>query len=56
MAGLGARRYASDDVSSVVMPSKQLQGFARVKLAPKEAKTVTIAIDVATQLRLLNHE
>jgi beta-glucosidase len=52
-----AQLYISDDVSSVVTPNKQLQGYVRVgPLAPGEAKTVTIAVDVATQLRLLNRE
>ena len=51
-----AQVYISDDIASVVVPNKLLQGYERVPLAPGEAKTVTIAIDVATQLRLLNRE
>ena len=49
-------RYMSDDVSSVVTPNKQLQGFIRVSLAPNEVKAATVVVDVATQLRLLNRE
>lgn len=49
-------RYIADDVSSVVTPNKLLQGFTRVALAPNETKTVTVVVDVATQLRLLNRE
>ena len=33
-----------------------LQGFERVTLAPGAKKTVTVAIDVAKQLRLLNRK
>jgi beta-glucosidase len=45
--------YVRDVVASVARPVLALKGFARVALAPGEARTVTIALD-ARDLRLLD--
>jgi beta-glucosidase len=37
--------YVHDRLASVVRPLKRLRGFARVTLAPGEARTVRIALD-----------
>ena len=36
--------YDRDIVSSVTRPVKELKGFAKISLRPKESKTVTINI------------
>jgi beta-glucosidase len=36
--------YIRDMVSSVTRPVKELKGFAKITLRPKESKTVTLAI------------
>ena len=36
--------YIRDKVSSVTRPVKELKGFKRVSLKPKETKTVTLEI------------
>lgn len=51
-----AQVYVADDIASIVTANKQLQGFARVELAPNQTKEVMLPIDVASQLRLLNRE
>ena len=51
-----AQLYVADDISSVVTPNKQLQGFERVELEAGAEKRVTIVVDVPGQLRLLNRE
>ncbi|MFB5676467.1 beta-glucosidase [Paenibacillus terreus] len=37
--------YVKDDESSVIRPAKELKGFAKVELQPREEKTVTITLD-----------
>ncbi|ROV87419.1 hypothetical protein VMCG_10709 [Cytospora schulzeri] len=39
--------YIKDDVSSVVVPNKQLRGFAKVPIAAGQTETVSVDIDVA---------
>lgn len=39
--------YIKDEVSSVVVPNKQLRGFAKVPIAAGETETVSVDIDVA---------
>lgn len=39
--------YVKDDITSVVVPNKQLRGFAKVPIAAGATETVTVDIDVA---------
>lgn len=39
--------YIKDDVSSVVVPNKQLRGFAKVPIAAGQTETVSVYINVA---------
>ena len=45
--------YVRDPVASVARPVLALKGFTRVRLAPGEARTVTLTLD-ARELRLLD--
>jgi beta-glucosidase len=47
--------YVNDVVSSVSTPIKEIKGFARVALKPREKKTVTIRVPVA-DLALVNED
>lgn len=47
--------YARDVVASVARPVLALKGFTRVRLAPGEARTVTLTLD-ARELRMLDEE
>ncbi|ROV96625.1 hypothetical protein VPNG_09020 [Cytospora leucostoma] len=40
--------YVKDDVSSVVVPNKQLRGFAKVPIAAGQTETVSVDVDVAS--------
>ncbi|MGB7094685.1 MAG: fibronectin type III-like domain-contianing protein, partial [Anaerolineales bacterium] len=37
--------YVQDHKSSLIRPSKELKGFAKVELQPGETKTVTVSLD-----------
>lgn len=39
--------YVKDDISSVVVPNKQLRGFAKVPIAAGQTETVSVDVDVA---------
>lgn len=39
--------YIKDEVSSVVVPNKQLRGFAKIPIAAGQTETVTVYINVA---------
>ena len=45
--------YVRDLVASVARPVMALKGFTRVRLAPGEARTVTLALD-GRELRVLD--
>ena len=45
--------YVRDPVASVARPVMVLKGFTRVRLAPGEARTVTLTLD-ARELRVLD--
>ena len=40
-----AQLYIADEVGSVVRPVKELKGFAKVKLAPGQTKSVKITLN-----------
>jgi len=39
--------YVKDDVTSVVVPNKQLKGFAKVPIAAGATETVSVDLNVA---------
>ncbi len=46
--------YVRDEVSSVTTPVQSLKGFQRVPLQPKQAITVTFALNVTKDLAVYN--
>ncbi len=47
--------YVRDVIASVARPVKELKGFKRVILEPKEEKTIKLTLTLE-QLSFLNHE